>query len=230
MFGQCSDDGQRFHKIGKASEILGVSQSVLRRWADSGTIRSIRTPGGQRLFDPSSIEGYLISQKRPTSRQIVLYARVSSHKQHPDLSRQQLYLREHIPDQHPGCQQVVEVKDIGSGLNFKRPGLLRVLGLVQAGLVSSVVVASRDRLARFGFELIEWICSQHSCKVVVLDCAPEEEEHGEDLYTVVDGMAGDTTKANSPRLHPTKAQKALLAEFAGCSRYTYYCSDTVLPN
>ena len=146
---------QRFCKIGKASDARGVSRTVLRRWADNGTIRTIRTPGNQRLFDPSSIQGYLIEQeKQPSSRQVILYARVSSHKQQPDLLRQQLFLQTHISDKHSGCEQVIEVKDVGSGLNFKRPGLLRVLGLVTAGLVSSIVVASKDRHARFGFELI----------------------------------------------------------------------------
>jgi excisionase family DNA binding protein len=143
---------QSFCKIGKASDALGVSRTVLRRWADNGTIRTIRTPGNQRLFDPSSIQGYLIEQEKKTSsRQVILYARVSSHKQQHDLLRQQLFLQTHISDKHSGCEQV---KDVGSGLNFKRPGLLRVLGLVTAGHVSSIVVASKDRHARFGFELI----------------------------------------------------------------------------
>jgi excisionase family DNA binding protein len=187
MYGKGSTD-QRFCKIGKASEILGVSRTVLRRWADTGSIRTIRTPGQQRLFDPSSIQGYLVEQeKEQITRKIVLYARVSSHKQQPDLLRQQLYLRTHLSDKHPGCQQALEVKDVGSGLNFKRPGLLRVLGLVASGLVSSIIVASRDRLARFGFELIEWICSQHACKIIVLDHqdgAPEDEL-GKDLMSIV---------------------------------------------
>ena len=178
---------ERFYKIGSASQILGVSRSILRHWADSGTIRTIRTPGGQRLFDPSSIEGYRVEQEIPQTCQVVLYARVSSQKQQPDLSRQQLFLRDHLPDQHSGCKTIVEVKDIGSGLNFKRPGLLRVLGLVTEGRVQSIVVASRDRLARFGIELIEWICSQHACKIIVLDTEDNtpEEELGKDLMSIV---------------------------------------------
>ena len=60
------DDRQSFCKIGKAADALGVSRSILRRWADAGRIRAIRTPGGQRLFDPSSIEGYLVEEEKPS--------------------------------------------------------------------------------------------------------------------------------------------------------------------
>lgn len=134
----------------------------------------------------SSVDGFLVSTAQGEGvRARVLYARVSSAKQRNDLERQQQFLRDHLPDQHPG--PCYDISDVGSGLNFKRPGLLRLLGLVKAGSVREIVVASRDRLARFGFELIEWLCSECSTKLVVLDnsdCAPEDEL-GKDLMAIV---------------------------------------------
>jgi putative resolvase len=175
---------RQFLKIGAAAKVLGVSTTVLRQWADAGTIRSIRTPGGHRLFDPASIQGFEVAQEQP-KRARVLYSRVSSAKQRNDLERQKQHLRDGLPDQHPG--PTYEVSDIGSGLNFKRPGLLRVLGLIKTGSVQQLVVASRDRLARFGFELIEWMCSEFSTQLVVLDNSDgaPEEELGKDLMSIV---------------------------------------------
>jgi hypothetical protein len=175
---------QRFHKLGAASRILGVSKTVLHNWAYDGSVRTIRTPGNQILFDLSSIEGFKVEQAKPL-RSRVLYARVSSSKQRNDLERQKQYLSDNLPDQYSGPR--IEISDVGSGLNFKRPGLLRLLGLVEAGHVHDVVISSRDRLARFGFELIQWICTRHNTKLIVLDStdgAPEEEL-GKDLMSIV---------------------------------------------
>jgi predicted site-specific integrase-resolvase len=175
---------QRFHKIGAASRILGVSKVVLHNWAHDSSIRTIRTPGNQILFDLSSIEGYKVEQAKPI-RSRVLYSRVSSAKQKNDLERQKQYLSDNLPDEYTGPR--IDISDIGSGINFKRPGLLRLLGLVKAGSVQDVIVSSKDRLARFGFELIEWICTQHDTKLIILDSkdgAPEEEL-GKDLMAIV---------------------------------------------
>ena len=178
--------GPQFWKVGHAAKSLGLSTCIVRRWADSGAVRSIRTPGGQRLIDPSSIDPSIVQQVQgPSGRARVFYSRVSSPKQRNDLERQKQYLRDHHPDQHPG--PCYDISDIGSGLNFKRPGLLRLLGLVKAGSVSEVVVASRDRLARFGFELIEWLCAEFSTKLVILDNSDgaPEEELGKDLMSII---------------------------------------------
>jgi len=175
----------KFYKISHAAETLGVSQGVLRQWADEKSIHSIRTPGGQRLFDISSITGSQVEKSKP-DRQTILYSRVSSSKQKDDLTRQQQFIKDTYPtDKHPG--RILEIQDIGSGINFKRAGLLRVLGLVKTGSVSTLVVASKDRLARFGFELIEWLCSEYDCKIIILDNqdgAPEDEL-GKDLMAIV---------------------------------------------
>ena len=178
---------QKLFKIGEAADAFGVSHSALRSWANEGKIKTIRTPGGQRLFDISTINGFEVAKAKPQEdRKVILYSRVSSSKQKDDLVRQRQYLKDNLPEQFSGSQ-LQEVHDIGSGLNFKRTGLLRVLGLVKEGMVSTVIVASRDRLARFGFDLIEWMLTEFGAKIVVLDPqdgAPEEEL-GKDLMSIV---------------------------------------------
>jgi predicted site-specific integrase-resolvase len=188
----------QFKRIGEAAKILGVSQSCLRKWDDLGVIPTIRTPGDHRLFDVRQFIGQQNSNipttkdnvKRSSSkddRKTIAYTRVSSAKQQPDLVRQRAFVLEHIADKYPGCQHVEQVSDIGSGINFKRSGLLRVLGLVKAGQVQRLIVASRDRLARFAFELIEWLCTSSGTQIVVLDntSTTEEDELGKDLMSIV---------------------------------------------
>lgn len=179
-------DETHLYKISKASEILGVGQTVLRQWDAQGYIKTVRTPGGMRLFDISSIDPKTMQTHKPQSSSVILYSRVSSQKQKDDLTRQQQFLKDHLPDQYQSFP-VSEVSDIGSGINFKRQGLLRVLGLVKQGDVSAIVVASRDRLARFGFELIEWLCHEYGTQIVVLDTedTTPESELGKDLMAIV---------------------------------------------
>jgi predicted site-specific integrase-resolvase len=175
------------YKLGAACEILGVKHGILRRWADEGKIRTIRTPGGMRLFDISSIDSSLQHKTKAKEEMVtILYSRVSSSKQRDDLNRQVQYLRDNLPDEYSRLK-IRDVTDIGSGLNFKRPGLLQILGLVKETKVSTIVVASRDRLARFGFELIEWMCTEYGTKIVVLDSedTTPESELGKDLMSIV---------------------------------------------
>jgi putative resolvase len=178
----------RLYKISEACDIIGVRPGILRKWDQDGHIKTIRTPGGMRLFDVSSINPIININKIREKHDpcIILYSRVSSHKQKEDLERQKEFLKQNIPNQYSGSQ-TNNISDVGSGINFKRPGLLQILGLVKEGKVSTIIVASRDRLARFGFELIEWMCTEFGTKILVLDSqdTTPEAELGEDLMAIV---------------------------------------------
>lgn len=148
----------------KASEMLGVSISTLRRWDSEGKILTIRTPGGQRRF---CVEEY----EPEDNKQIILYARVSTTSQKDDLKRQIDYLQ----SIYPKAELITEV---GSGLNFKRRKFLSILERIYKADISILVVAYSDRLVRFGFPLIEWLCQKAGCKLVVLNqrkLSPEQE-------------------------------------------------------
>jgi len=149
----------------EASRILGVHPQTLRVWAREGRISYIRTEGNQRRYDFDSY----IGNAKPTVT--VCYCRVSSKKQSADLERQVAFMRARYPEAEI-------VSDVGSGLNFKRRGLLSILERVHAGDKLTVVVAYRDRLARFGTELIETMLERSGGKLVVLnqrDLSPAEE-------------------------------------------------------
>jgi len=152
---------------------LGVSSSTLRNWAESGRVAVVRFGGNaKRLYRRSDVEsmfrGYsprtehaketLASAKRGKAR--VCYARVSSAQQKSDLERQIKCLEEAYPEHEI-------VKDVASGINWKRPGLLSILDRAMRGDIQEVVVAHRDRLCRFAFELVEHVLERAGCKVVV---------------------------------------------------------------
>ena len=132
---------------------------------------------------PAGVRRYLINSyagRNTTNLRTILYARVSSRGQKADLDRQiakLLFL-------YPSAELIT---DIASGLNFKRKGLRSILENVRSGNVGSIIVAHKDRLARFGFELIEWLCQLDGTKIVVLnqDNLSPEREMVEDILAIV---------------------------------------------
>ncbi|WP_407892825.1 IS607 family transposase [Scytonema sp. NUACC26] len=158
-----------------ATTKLGVTLRTLLRWEEAGKIKTIKTPNGQRRYDLDSV----IPVRQP-DKPTVLYARVSSHSQKSDLERQIQFLSV----EYPGCEVV---KDIGSGLNFKRKGLLALLERILSGDVGVVVVANKDRLCRFGFDLIAWMAKRSHCEILVLNnnVLSPEREMLEDVLAII---------------------------------------------
>ena len=177
----------------KAVERLGLHPQTLRRYAAQGGIPFYRNAGGQRLYD---VDAFLRGKANP---QTVCYCRVSSPKQRGDLQRQVADMRELYPD-----AQVVT--DVAGGLNWKRKGLLAILERLHRGDKLTLVVAHRDRLARFGFELIQWLVEQNGGSVLVLnqpDASPESELT-EDLLAILHTF--------SCRMHGLRRYRTAIAE------------------
>lgn len=165
----------------KACELYGVTGNTLRRWADSGSIEYKRTPGKHRVYFVSSKGVFKASED---TRENYLYVRVSSQKQKQDLDRQIAFLSDRYPNH-------IIVKDIASGLNYKRKGLLGLLERSNQGRVNEIVVFSKDRLCRFGYELLEWSFSQNNTKLVVYEQTDKspEQEFTEDILAILQVFA-----------------------------------------
>jgi predicted site-specific integrase-resolvase len=168
-----------------ATKALGVKEDALRTWSEEGLIPSIRTPGNHRRYNISEfirIRGNVQAQETLIKeKESICYCRVSSQGQKDDLERQVEYMQRRFPEHRI-------IRDIGSGINFKRRGLRTILELACKGHLEEVVVAYRDRLCRFAFELIEWIFSLHGVKLVVLNEDLESSESGElaeDLLSII---------------------------------------------
>jgi len=161
----------RLLSIGEAAAVKGVSIDTLRRWEKEGKVQSVRTSGGHRRYDIDM----LIDFKE--TRQTVAYARVSSHDQKADLERQALVLEAYCL--HHGYNFEI-IKDLGSGLNYKKKGLQRLLQLIVSEQLDRLVITNKDRLLRFGSELVFSLCEYFGVEVVVLN-RKEDASYEEDL-------------------------------------------------
>ena len=158
----------------KAVEQLGLHPNTLRRYADEGKIEIIKNEAGQRLYN---VESYI---RGTQVNQLICYCRVSSSKQKDDLNRQVAYMQSIYP-------KAEIISDIGSGLNFKRKGLRTILDRLLHGDKLKIVVATRDRLCRFGFELIQYLVEQNGGEIVVLDQSVycPQTELTQDLLSII---------------------------------------------
>lgn len=167
----------------KASKIVGVTSRTLRNWNSKGLVSVTTTPTGGRLYDLDSIFPKSSDNTKPKTEvgEQIVYARVSSRKQKEDLERQVKLLAEQFPQHRV-------IRDIGSGINFKRPGLRSVLRLCIEGSLRELVVAHKDRLSRIAFDLIEFFIKECGGTVVVLGRGEGDspaDELGEDLLSIV---------------------------------------------
>ena len=108
--------------VKEAAELLGVSTKTIRRWEADGKIRSTRTEGGHRRFNVSDLLG-----NKFDASLTVAYARVSSHDQKQDLDRQAMVLEAYCAKQGWSFELI---KDLGSGMNYKKKGLIRLIKLL----------------------------------------------------------------------------------------------------
>ena len=175
-----------YYRIGKAADIIGVSIKTLRRWADKGKIDYQKGPSGHRLIcvDPW-VSKDIVKVEEETTEEVdprkVFYCRVSSAKQKDDLQRQILLARTMYPEH-------TIVKDTGSGLDWKRKGFLSILEGSMRGDIEEVVVFHKDRLCRFGFELVEFIFTKNGTKLLVSgedNVKSDEQELAEDVMAII---------------------------------------------
>jgi putative resolvase len=168
----------------KACQILGVHQRTLYNWDEMGKIETIRTPGGKRLYNVTKFIGEKECNNtnciedheeldKMEGKLNIGYARVSSRGQITDLEHQKDVIREKYPNH-------LIIDDIGSGINLNRRGLMKLIHLGIAGKINEIVVVHKDRLTRFGYELIENIINKYSQGTIKViekksDKEPEEE-------------------------------------------------------
>lgn len=165
--------------IGDAAKELGVSITTMRRWADSGKIRSERSPTGQRRFHLSDIKRITPRDlKQLDDRVTINYARVSSNDQKQDLVRQVQTLESFSA---ANGWQYETIQDNGSGLNYQKKGLQKLLKRILAGDIGRLVITHKDRLLRFGAELVFAMCEEFEVEVVIINKSNEEISFEQEL-------------------------------------------------
>lgn len=153
--------------IGQASELLGVAISTLRRWEHEGRLRpAFRTCGGHRRYSWLTLN-QLCGKTLPQERKVVAYARVSSHDQKADLERQRERLELHCRE--AGYADPELLTDLGSGLNYQKKSFRRLLKMIALGQVSTLVLMHKDRLLRFGADIVFELCKLNQTEVVIIE-------------------------------------------------------------
>lgn len=170
-----------FKTMQRITKTYGISSDILRRWEKQGHIKSARTPGNTRMFRITDIEQMLSIDRNNDNRKRYIYCRVSSSKQRDDLLRQRKFLEQKYP-----TYDIIE--DIGSGINFTRKGIKKILDEAMQGNIEEIVISYKDRLTRFGFELFEYIIQQNGGKITVInneEFKSCEQELSEDLLSII---------------------------------------------
>ena len=184
-----TDIKKEYISIDEASKITGLSIQTIRKLGDKKQIKCFKTPSGHRRFNKQDLEKFCdpdsFNEKDSENTKInYIYTRVSSKKQLDDLSRQVEYIQKRKPE----YSSYTTISDIASGINFKRKGLQPILDSCIQGVIGEVVIAHRDRLSRFGFDLVKIIIEKAGGTITILDDEKNkssEQELAEDLLSII---------------------------------------------
>ncbi|WP_296206140.1 IS607 family transposase [Psychrobacter sp. UBA3962] len=199
----------RLLSIKQAANQLGVSVSTLRRWDETGALVAQRTPKGHRRYDLSKINPNLTRNKVEQQRKTIAYARVSSHEQKPDLQRQIEILELYCSSQGWSFEVI---SDLGSGMNYHKKGLKRLLDDILDNKIDRLVLTHKDRLLRFGAELVFALCEARQVEVVIINQGENlsfEEELAQDVLEIITVFSarlyGSHSKKNKKLIEAVKA-------------------------
>ncbi|WP_094546670.1 IS607 family transposase [Petroclostridium xylanilyticum] len=176
----------KYYSIGEFAELIGVTQQTLRNWDKTGKLKPSHTgKSGYRYYSQQQLQNYLgFKGGNITKRKVVGYCRVSSNKQKDDLERQIENIKSYMIAKGYSFEVIT---DIGSGINYNKKGLNQLIDMIVASEVEKIVVLYKDRLLRFGYELIENLCSKYGTTIEIIDNTEktEEQELVEDLVRIV---------------------------------------------
>lgn len=184
--------------IGRAAAELGVSPDTLRRWEAAGKISVERTPNGHRRYNLAQLRSLAPIQSQ-SDRVTVAYARVSSQEQKGELKRQIATLESFCAS---NSWKFELVQDCGSGINYHKRGLQQLVRRICLGDVGRLVITHKDRLLRFGVELVFSLCEHFGTEVVIINAtalSSVEEELAQDVLDIITVF--------SARLYGSRSQK-----------------------
>ena len=176
----------KYYSAKTVTKILGVTAQTLRNWDKENKLKPTYVKSnGYRYYSEESILAYTQERKTKKNLNVIGYTRVSSKKQKDDLERQKENIEKYLKEKY---EHYEIIEDIGSGINYNKPGLLKLIEKINKKEVDVIVVLYKDRLLRFGFELVEHFASLNNVKIEVLDKIDktQDEELLETLIEIID--------------------------------------------
>lgn len=175
----------KYYSAKTVTQLLGVTAQTLRNWDKEGKLKpSYVKSNGYRYYSEDAILSYTQERKTKKNLNVIGYARVSSKKQSDDLERQVNNIKEYLSNNYETFDIIT---DIGSGINYNKPGLLKLIEKINKKEVDLIVVLYKDRLLRFGFELVKYFAELNNVKIEVLDKIDknQDQELVEDLVQII---------------------------------------------
>ena len=195
----------RLVKIGAAADLLGTTPDTLRKWEKSGELLPARkTRGGTRYYAISDLLG-VSNESTPT----VCYARVSSHDQKDDLERQHAALEAYCAAK--GWRTEI-IRDHGSGMNYRKKGLHRLLEMILRRQMKRLVLTRKDRLLRFGAELVFSLCEMQGIEIAIIHRGEQPSFEEELAMDVLEIITVFSARLYGARSHKSKKLIEALAE------------------
>lgn len=175
----------KYYSIHEFSKLIGRTPQTLRNWDKSGKLKPNHLgSNGYRYYSHEQLKRVLNISEIGNERITIGYCRVSSNKQKDDLKRQVENMKKYLDSLNIKYEIIT---DIGSGINYKKKGLRDLLKKINNKEVQKIVVLYKDRLLRFGFELIEYVANLNGCEIEILDSTEktEQQELVEDLVQII---------------------------------------------
>jgi predicted site-specific integrase-resolvase len=190
------------YPIGEFAKKIGKTVQTLRNWDKKGVLKpAYITQGKHRMYREEQVYEILQQSGLPAKRMNIGYARVSAKHQKEDLKRQEELLEMYLAKQGKSFKII---SDIGSGINYSKKGIKELLKLVATNEADTVYIVYKDRLVRFGYELLEEFCRLHNTKLEIINQSEErssEEELVEDILNIIHVFS---CKINGKRSHINK--------------------------
>ena len=208
---------QEFFTPREVAEMIGVSPDTIRIWINNGTIPSeyvIRLRTGRIKITRQGVMNLLAQKGIDVEKKTVIYARESSHHQKDSLKKQVDALIDWA--NHNGYRVDEVITDLASGMNFNRPGLHKLIEMAEKGELKHVIIAYKDRLARFGFEFIQWLLNKHGCEIIIVnhleDKPNSQSEIVEDMIAIIHYFAMKLYGARSYKRKAKSIEECILNE------------------
>ena len=171
------------YKTKDFAELLGVSVKTLQRWDREGTLKVNRTPTDRRYYTYHQYLQFKGIDTENDTRQIVIYARVSTRDQKDDLQDQVSFLRQFCNARGVIVDQCIE--EYGSGLNYNRKKWNQLLDEVMEQTIKTIIVTHKDRFIRFGYDWFEKFCMKFNTTIVNNEELSPQEELVQDIVSIL---------------------------------------------
>ena len=171
--------------IGKFAKELGVTPEHVRTMHRTGEVIPARiSEKGTRYYSEEQLRELKNTQFSQREEKVVAYCRVYTKSQKDDLEKQVENVKSYM---YAKGYSFEVITDIGSGIKYKNKGLQELISLIDSNQVTKVVILYKDRLVRFGFELIQLLCELHDVEIEIIDNSEQskDEELTEDLIQIV---------------------------------------------